>query len=153
MLRERLAQAQKDAMKAKDAERVAGVRGILAQLKQRDIDSRVKPGYENGISEDEILQMLQSMIKQRRESIAMFQQGGRIDLAEKEAGEIAIIEEFLPRQLGEEEVRVIAAKVIADVGAAGPKDMGKVMAAMKSAYAGQIDFAKASGIIKGLLGS
>ncbi|MFX8906957.1 GatB/YqeY domain-containing protein, partial [Acinetobacter baumannii] len=85
--------------------------------------------------------MLQSMIKQRRESIAMFQQGGRTDLAEKEAGEIAIIEEFLPRQLGEEEVRVIAAKVIADVGAAGPKDMGKVMAAMKSAYAGQIDFA------------
>ncbi len=152
MLRERLAQAQKDAMKAKDADRVAGVRAILAALKQRDIDGRVKPGSENGISEDEILQMMQSMIKQRRESISMFEKGNRPDLAQKEAAEIAIIEEFLPRQMGEEEVRVIAAKVIADTGAAGPKDMGKVMATLKSAYAGQMDFAKASGIVKGLLG-
>lgn len=152
MLRTQLSEAQKTAMKAKDQARLSAIRMILAAVKQRDIDSRVKPGYENGISEDEILQLLQSMIKQRRESITMYEKGGRADLVAQETGEIAVIEEFLPRQMSDDEIATAARAVIAETGAASAKEMGKVMGALKQKYAGQMDFARVSPIVKGLLG-
>ncbi|WP_085885160.1 GatB/YqeY domain-containing protein [Oceanibacterium hippocampi] len=147
MLRERLSESLKDAMRAKNARRVSTLRLIIATLKDRDIAKRSE-GDSNGISDDEVLRMLATMIRQRRESIAAYEQGGRIDLAEAEQEEISIIEDFLPTQLTEEEVVAAIREAIAEIGAAGLKDMGRTMAVLKSRYPGRMDFGTASARVK-----
>ncbi|EKV26980.1 Transamidase GatB domain protein [Caenispirillum salinarum AK4] len=147
MLRSDLQDALKEAMRAKDSSGVATIRLIMAALKDRDIAARSK-GQMEGISDDEILQMLQSMIKQRRESIQMYEQGGRLELAEREKAEIEWISKFLPRQMTEDEAAAAVDSAIADLDASGLKDMGRVMAALRERHAGQMDFGKASGIVK-----
>ena len=151
MLRPQLNDVLKTAMLSKDSRVVSTVRLILAALKDRDIAARSR-GVMDGISDDEILQMLQSMIKQRRESISLYEQGGRLELAQQEQDEIAIIERFLPRQLNEAEMTEAVSAVIAELGAGGIKDMGRVMAALKERHAGTMDFTKASALTKKLLG-
>ena len=147
MLRSRLNDALKQAMKAKDERTVSTLRLILAALKDRDIAARSR-NITEGIAEDEILGMLQSMIKQRRESIDMYEKGGRLELAEREREEIDVIQRFLPRQFSEEEMRRAIHDVIDEIGAKGLKDMGRTMKALKERYAGQMDFSVASGIVK-----
>jgi len=151
MLRARFTDALKDAMRAKRERAVGTLRLILAALKDRDIAARGK-GNHDGISEDEIAQMLQSMIKTRRESITLYEQGGRLELADQEREEISIIETFLPKQMSDDEILAAIKAIIAETGAKGIKDMGKVMAVLKTRHAGQMDFAKASGAAKQLLG-
>ncbi len=151
MLRTRLNDALKAAMKAKETLTVATIRLILAALKDRDIAARGKGNLE-GIDEDGILAMLQSMIKQRRESIALYEKGGRLELAQQETEEITVIEQFLPRQLGEDEMAEAIMAVIQDVEAKSLKDMGRTMAALKERYAGRMDFHKASAQVKEQLG-
>ena len=150
MLRQRFSDALKGAMKEKDALSVSTVRLIIAKLKEQDIDARGKGKPE--IGDAEIQQMMQGMIKQRRDSVALYEQGNRPELAEKERNEIAIIETFLPKQLGEAETESAIKEIIAATGAQGMKDMGKVMAALKERFSGQIDGAKASQAVKKLLG-
>jgi len=150
MLRTRLSEALKQALRDKDERSTSTLRLILAALKDRDIAARAK-GVQDGVSDDEILQMLQSMIKQRRESIAMYEQGGRLELAEREGEEIKVIERFLPQQMSDEETAAAVGAVIADVGASGLKDMGRVMAALRERYAGRMDFSKASQAAKSQL--
>ncbi|HEC14141.1 MAG TPA: GatB/YqeY domain-containing protein [Rhodospirillales bacterium] len=152
MIRDRLGEALKASMKAKKPKAVSTLRLILAALKDRDIAARPK-GNLDGISEDEILGMLQSMIKQRRESISLYEKGGRLELAEGEAAEIATIEEFLPEQMGEEEMFDTITSLIVEIEAQNLKDMGRTMAALKERFAGRMDFAKASQIVKGQLGN
>ena len=147
MIRQRLSDALKAAMKAKEELSVSTLRLILAALKDRDIAARSK-GKKDGIADEEVLGLLQSMIRQRRESIAAYEQGGRMDLAQKEAGEIAIIEGFLPQQMSEGEMAAAVDTVIKSVGAGSLKDMGKAMAALKQQFAGRMDFAKAGAMIK-----
>ncbi len=151
MLRQTFADALKAAMKDKDPLTVSTVRLVMAKLKEQDIEARGK-GKPDGIGESEIQQMLQGMIKQRRESITLYEQGNRPELAEKERGEIAIIERFLPKQLSDAELEAAAKETIAALGAQGMKDMGRTMAALKERYAGQMDGAKASQVVKRLLG-
>ena len=148
-LRTQITDAMKDAMRAKDEATLGAVRLIMAELKKRDIDSRPKGITE--IPDEEILSMLQGMIKQRRESITLYEKGNRADLVKQESGEIAVIERFLPKQMNEAETRTAIEKTIATIGATGIKDMGKVMAEMKKNYAGQIDFASASNLVKSVL--
>ena len=150
MLRAQLSEGLKSAMKARQERAVSTIRLILAALKDRDIAARGKGNYD-GISDDEVRQMLQNMIRQRNESIALYEQGGRLELAQQERDEIQIIESFLPQQLGQAEIERAARSVIADVGATCIKDMGKTMAALKQRYAGQMDFSKASTVVKTLL--
>ena len=152
MLREQLNSSMKDAMRAKEERALATIRLILAALKDRDIAARGK-GNDEGIDEDEILQMLQTMVKQRRDSITMYEKGGRLELAQQEAEEITIIERYLPEQLGDDAIETAVDTVIADVGAGGLKDMGAVMGALREGYAGQMDFGKASAIVKSRLGA
>lgn len=147
MLRQRLNDALKTAMLGRDARTVSTVRLILAALKDRDIAARPR-GVADGVPDEEILQMLQSMMKQRRESIALYEQGGRLELAQQEAEEITIIERFLPAQLSDAEVAEAVDAVVADIGAQGLKDMGRVMAGLKERFAGRMDFTKASGVVK-----
>jgi len=146
-LRTQITDAMKDAMRAKEEATLGAVRLIMAELKKRDIDARPK-GVTDGIPDEEILSMLQGMIKQRRESIALYEKGNRADLVKQESSEIAVIERFLPQQMGEAEVKAAIAKIVATVGATSVKDMGKVMAEMKKVYAGQMDFAQASNLVK-----
>jgi uncharacterized protein YqeY len=150
MLRAQLSEGLKSAMKARQDRAISTIRLILAALKDRDIAARGK-GNNDGISDDEIRQMLQNMIGQRNESIALYEQGGRLELAQQEREEIQIIQSFLPQQLGEVEIERAARSVIAEVGATCIKDMGKTMAALKQRYAGQMDFSKASAVVKNLL--
>ncbi len=151
MLRTQLPDALKSAMKGRQERAVSTIRLILATLKDRDIAARGK-GNPDGISEDEIRQMLQNMIRQRRESIALYEQGGRLELAQQEAEEITIIESFLPKQLNAAEIEQAAKTVIGEVGASSIKDMGRTMATLKQRYAGQMDFGKAGAVVKALLG-
>ena len=137
-------------MKAKDALRLATVRLILAALKDRDIAARGY-GHSEGIGEDEVLTMMQTMVRQRRESIEMYKKGQRDDLVKREEGEIKVIEEFLPRQMSEGEVSSASREVIAELDAHSIKDMGRVMGKLKSQYAGKMDFGRASQVVKGLL--
>ncbi|MEK9724578.1 MAG: GatB/YqeY domain-containing protein [Rhodospirillaceae bacterium] len=152
MLRNQINDAYKTAMKGKEAIAVSTLRLIQAALKDRDIAARSK-GNTEGIPDDEILGLLQSMIKQRRESIDAYQKGGRMELAQQEAEEISVIERFLPAPMNADEVAAAVEAVIADVEATTLKDMGKVMAALKERHAGQMDFGKASGVVKAKLGS
>src|ERR1700722_18441493 len=150
MLRVRLNDALKEAMKAKDQRRVSTLRMVLAKLKDLDIAARTGESRE-GIGEDAILQAMTSMVKQRRESIVLYKQGGRADLVAQEEAEIAVIESFMPQQLDEAAIAAAAKTAIAAVEAKDVKDMGKVMAALKERYAGQMDFAKAGAVVKQLL--
>ena len=149
MLRDDLKQAQIAAMKAGDKERLAAVRLILAKLKDRDIEQRTaaKPMEEEAL----VVDTLQKMAKQRRESIEMYDAGGRAELAAQERAELAVIEEFLPRQLGEDETRAAIEAIKAELGASGPKDMGRVMAELKARHGGELDMSKASGLVKAAL--
>src|SRR6185369_17403988 len=142
MLREAFTERLKQAMRARDARTVSTVRLILAGLKDRDIAAR-GTGNSSAIPESEILRLLQGMVKQRRESIAMYRQGNRPELAQQEEEEIAIIESFLPKQLSEEEIAAAAKAAIAETGAAGVKDMGKVMGLLRERHAGVLDMARA----------
>lgn len=147
MLREKLTEAMKDAMRAKDQAALGTIRLILAKLKDVDIAARTEASRE-GVADDKILSMMQGMIKQRNESIALYEKGGRADLAEKEKAEIAVIERFLPQQMDEAAVEAAVREAIAAAGATSIKDMGGVMASLKGKYAGQMDFAKASAAVK-----
>jgi uncharacterized protein YqeY len=148
-MREQFTEALKDAMRAGDKRRVATVRLISAALKDRDIEAR---GAGKGpLSDDEILGLLQKMIKQRQESLKIYQDAGRTDLADQEAEEIAIISGFMPKQLDAAEVDAAIAAAIAETGAASMKDMGKVIAALRERYAGRMDFGKASAAVKAKL--
>jgi uncharacterized protein YqeY len=149
MIREKLAAALKEAMRAK-SEATTTIRMINAAIKQKDIDVARARGDQQ-ISEEEVLNLLQSLIKSRRESIELYKQGARPDLVEKEEGEIAVIEQFLPKQLSEEETMAAVRELAAAAGASSVKDMGKVMAALKTKYAGQLDMAKAGAIVKQVL--
>ncbi len=149
-LREQLNDALKTAMKAKDARRVSTLRMVLAAVKDKDIAARTETSRE-GVSDDDVLSLLAKMIKQRDDSITAFVVGNRPDLADAEREEIAIIREFMPKQMSAEEAKAAAAEIIKETAAASMKDMGKVMAALKERYAGQMDFAKASATVKELL--
>lgn len=149
MMRDQLAAALKDAMKSKNAERLSTIRLVQAEIKSRDIANR---GAGKGdASDDEILQILAKMVKQREESAKIYEENARPELAAKERAEIVVVQDFMPKQLSEAEVRANVTAAIAETAAAGPKDMGKVMALLKERYAGQMDFAKASAILKALL--
>jgi uncharacterized protein len=151
MLRQRLSEELKLAMKAKDERTVSTVRMILAGLKERDIAARGR-GNMAGVSDEEIGELLNRMVRQRRESIALYEQGKRPELAEKERQEIGVIERFMPSQMDEAEMTDAVAGVIAALGAATIKDMGRVMASLKERYAGQMDFGKAGALVKARLG-
>lgn len=147
MLRDHLNERLKSSMKEKNACAVSTIRLILTAVKDRDIAARTKGGSDP-IGEGEILSVLQTMIKQRHESIKLYEQGGRLELAQQEADEIDVIREFMPEQLGADEVEKAITQVIADVGAQSIKDMGKAMAALRERYAGQMDFGQASAALK-----
>jgi uncharacterized protein len=147
MLRDSLAEGLKAAMRAREERATSTLRLILAALKDRDIAERGK-GNPNGLSEDQILGMLQSMIKQRHESIRLYQQGGRTDLADQEAAEITVIEQFLPQQMNEDAIAAAVTTVVDEVEAKSLKDMGRVMGLLKERYAGQMDFARAGALVK-----
>jgi uncharacterized protein YqeY len=149
-VRETIDEALKNAQKAREAERVSALRLVRAAIQADDIARRGEGRAEAG--DPEILQILARMVKQREESAAAFEAGKRPELAAKERAEIAVIREFMPRQMDEAEIRAAAQAAISETGAAGMRDMGKVIGRLKERYAGQMDFAKASGIVKGLLG-
>lgn len=146
-IRENLSQTLKTAMKAKDENTLTTVRMIISKMKERDIEARVS-GNMNGIADPELLTLMQGMIKQRQESAKMYRDGGRPELADKEDAEIKIIEQFLPAQMNDDEIADVIAGIIAKTGAAGVKDMGKIMAELKANYAGQLDMAKAGAVVK-----
>ena len=150
MLRDSITQAQKDAMKAREKDRLAAIRLILAKIKDRDIELRIATA--TGDDDAVISEVLQKMAKQRRESITMYEQGGRQELADQEKSELAVIEEFLPQQMSEDDVKAAIESIKAGIGAESVKDMGKVMAELKARYAGQMDFGKASGLVKASFG-
>ncbi len=155
-MRDRLKEMLSTAMKAGDKRRVGTVRLILAAIKDRDIAGRGDGQGSHGgggVSDDEILAILQKMVKQRRDSTVLYQEGGRLELAAQEEEEIAIIEEFLPQQIGADELKAAVAAVVAETGAASLKDMGGVMAVLKERFAGRMDFAQAAGQVKSLLSS
>jgi len=150
MLRDIIKAAQVSAMKAGDKPRLAAVRLILAKLKDKDIELRTASATPD---EDAlVVDVLQKMAKQRRESITLYEQGGRQELADVEKSELAVIEEFLPQQMGEDEVKAAIAGIIAETGAAGMKDMGKVVGALKARHGSQLDMGKASALVKAALG-
>jgi len=149
MLRDTIKAAQIESMKAGDKGRLAAVRLILAKLKDKDIELRTAAH----VPDDDVVvtDVLQKMAKQRRESITLYEQGGRQELAEIEKAELAVIETFLPQQMGEDEVKAAIAAIIAETGAEGMKDMGKVVGALKAKHGTQIDMGKASGLVKAAL--
>jgi uncharacterized protein YqeY len=151
MLRQAFGDRLKKAMKARDSRTVSTVRLIIAGLKERDVAARGQ-GNAEGITEAEIRRMLQAMIKQRHESIALFQQGNRDDLAQREREEIAVIETFLPRQFDDGEIETAARAAIAEARAAGVRDLGKVMGILRERHAGVIDLSRAGTIVRRLLG-
>ena len=150
MLRDAINDGLKQAMKSKDARRVSTLRLVNAGIKNADIEAR--GAGKAALSDDDLLGLFQKMIKQRQESVALYEKGGRNELADQEREEIAIIKGFLPQQMDEAEARAAIETVVKETGAAGMKDMGRVMAALKERYAGRMDFGKASAMVKGLLG-
>jgi len=153
MLREQINDVLKTAMKAKQQTKVSTLRLINAAIKDRDIADRTKGGAdERGISDDGILQLLQSMVKQRHDSIEAYNKGNRPDLAARESEEIEVIQQFLPEQLSDQEMKTAVLAVIEEIGAGSLKEMGAVMSKLREDYAGQLDFGKASEIVKGRLG-
>jgi hypothetical protein len=153
-MRERINQAVKDAMKAGEKRRVATLRLITAAIKDRDVAIKpedVQRTGESRIGDAEVLALLQKMVKQRRDSIDAFKKGGRDDLVEQEQTEIAIIEEFLPKQMAEAEMKRVVEAAVKELNASGLKDMGRTMSVLKERYTGQMDFGRASGLLKDLL--
>lgn len=150
-MRTTISTALKEAMKAKDADRLSTLRLINAAIKDRDIAARTE-GEEVQVSDDTVLAILGKMVKQRQESARAYEEGGRLELAEKEMKEIRIIEEYLPRQLDDAETDAAVAAAIAEVEATSIRDMGKVMAALKGKYTGQMDFGKVGPMVKAKLG-
>jgi uncharacterized protein YqeY len=146
-LRTRITTALKQAMKDKDADRLSTLRLVNAAIKDKDIDARAE-GSDEGVGNDDVLAILGKMAKQRMESARAYEEGGRLDLAEREQAEIVVIEEFLPRQLNEEEAAAAVDAAVAEVGAASIRDMGKVMGVLKAKYTGQMDFGRVGPILK-----
>jgi uncharacterized protein YqeY len=151
MLRDRLQTALKEAMKAKEVDRLSTLRLINAAIKDREIAVRGEEGAGE-VGEAEILQIMGKMVKQRQESAKAYEEGGRLELAEKELAEIGVIQEFLPRQLSAEEVTAAIDQAMAETGAASIRDVGKVMAALKARYTGQMDFGAVGSLVKARLG-
>ena len=149
MLRNSINNAMKDAMKARDERRVSTLRMMNAAIKNADIEARGQG--KPPLGDAEVLPVLQKMIKQRQESVELYQKGNRADLVKQEQEEIAIITAYLPKQMSEDEMKAAIASAIKETGAAGMKDMGKVIGALRGKYAGQMDFGKASGIVKSKL--
>ncbi|HEY4919130.1 MAG TPA: GatB/YqeY domain-containing protein [Xanthobacteraceae bacterium] len=151
MLRDDINNALKEAMKAKNERAVSTLRMVNATLKNADIEARgaAKPA----LGDADVLPILQKMIKQRQESVELYRKGGRDDLVQQEQQEIDIIAGYLPRQMSDDELKAAIAAIVKETGAASIKDMGRVMAALKERYAGQIDFAKAGGLVKSQLGA
>ena len=151
MIREHIKAAQVAAMKAGDKQRTGAIRLVLSAIKNRDIELRTsdKPPEDDAL----VTEVLQKMIKQRRESIALYEQGGRAELAEAEKAEVAVIEEFLPRQMDEAETNAAIDAIVAETGASSVKDMGKVMAVLKERHAAALDMSKASALVKARLSS
>ena len=149
MLRERFTAEMKEAMKAGDKGRLGAIRLIQAALKDKDIEAR--GNGKEPLSDEEILALLQKMVKQRQESIVMYEQGGRAELAQQEKDEVAVISSYLPQQMDEAETKAAIQAAIAETGAASMKDMGKVVGALRAKYAGRMDFAKASALVKDML--
>jgi uncharacterized protein YqeY len=149
MLRDDINNALKAAMKARDERQVSTLRLVNSTLKNADIEAR---GQGKGpLGDDEVLGVLQKMIKQRHESIELYEKGGRAELAQQERDEVTIISSYLPKQMSDDEVKVAIADAVRDTGAAGMKDMGKVIGALRAKYAGKMDFTKASAIVKSTL--
>ena len=151
-MRDRVNAALKDAMKSKEADRLSTLRLINAAIKDKDIALRGTAEEESGVRDSDVLAIMGRMVKQRQESARAYEEGGRLELAEKERSEIKVIEEFLPKQLSEADTTAAIDAAIADVGATNIRDMGKVMGALKSKYTGQMDFGKAGPIVKSKLG-
>jgi uncharacterized protein YqeY len=149
MLRDDINNAVKDAMRAKDERKLSTLRMVNSTLKNSDIEARGQG--KPPLSDEDILGVLQKMIKQRQESVELYVKGGREELAAQERAEIAIITGYLPKQMSDDEVKAAIAAAVKDTSAAGMKDMGKVIAALKGKYAGQMDFGKASGLVKAAL--
>lgn len=150
-MRNRVGDALKTAMKSKDTERLSTLRLINAAIKDRDIALRGE-GREDGVSDDEVLQILGKMVKQRQESARAYEEGGRLELAEKERNEITVIEAFLPRQLDEDEIAKAVDAAIRSSGAETVRDMGKVMGTLKSKFTGQMDFGRVGPMVRDRLG-
>ena len=150
-LRSRISDGLKSAMKAKEAERLSTLRLINAAIKDRDIALRGEGG-DGGVSDAEVLQILGKMVKQRHESARAYEEGGRLELAEKERAEIGVIEEFLPRQLSQDESEAAIKAAIAETDASSIRDMGKVMAVLKAKYTGRMDFGAVGPMVKDRLG-
>lgn len=148
-MREQITQGLKEAIKSQDKRRMATLRLVTAAIKDRDVEARGQ-GKER-VGDDDLLQILAKMVKQRDESIRIYEEAGRLELAEQERDEVAIIKEFLPQQMSEEEMSEVCAESVKALDAQGLRDMGKVMAHLKQTYPGQMDFGKASGVIKSLL--
>ena len=147
-MRDRVNQALKDAMKSKEADRLSTLRLMNAAIKDKDISLRGTANEEGGVSEDDILAILGRMVKQRQESARAYEEGQRLDLAERELAEIKVIEDFLPRQLSVDEVAAAVDAAISDTEASSIRDMGKVMGALKSQYTGQMDFGAVGPMVK-----
>jgi uncharacterized protein YqeY len=144
-LKEKITEDMKTAMRAKDAARLGAIRLLLSAMKQREVDERIE------LSDTDIVAIIDKMLKQRRDSIAQFEKGGRIDLADKEKFEITVLSAYMPQAMSEAEVDAAVAKAIADAGAKSPADMGKVMAILKPVLAGRTDMGKVSGMVKAKL--
>lgn len=145
-LKAQISEDMKTAMRAKDMQKLGVIRLLQAAIKQREVDERIE------LDDDAIIAAIEKMLKQRRDSIAAFEGANRMDLADQEKFEVTVLQAYLPAQLSEEEINAIIAKVVADTGAAGAKDMGKVVGAVKPLVAGKADMAKVSGLIKAALG-
>ncbi len=150
-IRDHIGALLKQAMKDKDRTRLSTLRLISAAIKDKDIEARAAAGDEGQVGDTEVLAILSRMVKQRQDSAQAYEEGGRIDLAENERSEILIIEEFLPQQLSPEEVASAVDAQIAEIGASGIRDMGRVMGALKAKYTGQMDFAAVGPIVKSRL--
>ncbi|WP_416882874.1 GatB/YqeY domain-containing protein [Marivita sp.] len=146
-LRTRLNTSVKQAMRDKDSARLSTLRLINAAIKDRDIAARGE-GNEDGVGDDEVLGILGKMVKQRKDTAKTYEEGGRLDLAERELSEIGVIEEFLPRKLTDDEVTAAVDAAVAETGASSIRDMGRVMGALKSKYTGQMDFGAVGGMVK-----
>ncbi|MDE2080353.1 MAG: GatB/YqeY domain-containing protein [Burkholderiales bacterium] len=141
-LKDRITDDMKAAMRARDADRLLAIRGLLAALKQREVDERIV------LDDAAVVAVVDKLVKQRRDSIAAFEQGGRADLVAKEAAELAVLEAYLPQRLGAAEIGTAVAALVAELGARGPADMGRVMAAAKSRFAGQAEMGLVSAAVK-----
>lgn len=147
MLKQKLNDDLKEAMRAKDSRRVATLRLISAAIKEQEISNRGQADSQ-GLSDEAVIQILSKMVKQRRDSIRLYEEGGRVDLAQQEQGEIAVIEGYLPKQMSDDEIRQVCSQVRDELNASGLKDMGRCMGVIKERYAGRMDMGEASKVMK-----